>query len=132
MRRQSLPIKPEAIVATGASHLNNMEDVAYITAYFADNLIAHLNVNWLSLVKVRTTLLGGEKRMLVWNDLESDEKIKIYDKGGRDKKRRECLRSVGQLPFGGYVVTAAGTEGSSGPGMPLFCGLCGRQSDPVQ
>jgi predicted dehydrogenase len=76
-----LPIKPEAIVATGASHLNDMEDVAYITAYFADNLIAHLNVNWLSPVKVRTTLLGGEKRMLVWNDLESDEKIKMYDKG---------------------------------------------------
>ena len=76
-----LPQKPEAIVATGASHLNGLEDVAYITAYFADNLIAHLNVNWLSPVKVRTTLLGGEKRMLVWNDLEADEKIKIYDKG---------------------------------------------------
>ncbi|MDO8931098.1 MAG: hypothetical protein Q7U97_01760, partial [Rhodocyclaceae bacterium] len=43
--------------------------------------IAHLNVNWLSPVKVRTTLLGGEKRMLVWNDLEADEKIKVYDKG---------------------------------------------------
>jgi len=76
-----LPIKPEAIVATGASHYNGLEDVAYITAYFADNLIAHLNVNWLSPVKVRTTLIGGEKQMLVWNDLESDEKIKIYDKG---------------------------------------------------
>jgi predicted dehydrogenase len=76
-----LPKKPEAIVATGAIHLNGLEDVAYITVYFADNLIAHLNVNWLSQVKVRTTLLGGEKRMLVWNDLEADEKIKIYDKG---------------------------------------------------
>jgi hypothetical protein len=38
-------------------------------------------VNWLSPVKVRTTLIGGEKKMLVWNDLEADEKIKIYDKG---------------------------------------------------
>jgi len=73
--------KPEAIVATGAGHLNGLEDVAYITAYFNDNMIAHLNVNWLSPVKVRTTLLGGEKRMLAWNDLEADEKIKIYDKG---------------------------------------------------
>jgi hypothetical protein len=44
-------------------------------------IIAHLNVNWLSPVKVRTTLIGGEKKMLVWNDLEADEKIKIYDKG---------------------------------------------------
>jgi hypothetical protein len=44
-------------------------------------MIGHINVNWLSPVKVRTTLIGGEKRMLVWNDLEADEKVKIYDKG---------------------------------------------------
>ena len=44
-------------------------------------MIAHINVNWLSPVKIRTTLLGGEKKMLVWNDLEADEKVKIYDKG---------------------------------------------------
>ncbi len=72
---------PDTIVATGESHLNGLTDVAYITAYFPDNMIAHINVNWLSPVKVRTTLIGGEKKMLVWNDLEADEKIKIYDKG---------------------------------------------------
>ncbi len=72
---------PEAISATGQSHLNQHEDVAYITIYFPDKIIAHINVNWLSPVKVRTTLIGGEKKMLVWNDLEADEKIKIYDKG---------------------------------------------------
>src|SRR5262245_33541543 len=55
--------------------------MVYISMYFANNVIAHLNVNWLSPVKVRSTLLGGEKRMLVWNDLEADEKVKIYDKG---------------------------------------------------
>jgi predicted dehydrogenase len=73
--------KPEAIVATGQTHLNGHEDVAFITLYFPDKVIAHINVNWLSPVKVRTTLIGGEKKMLVWNDLEADEKIKIYDKG---------------------------------------------------
>jgi predicted dehydrogenase len=72
---------PEAISATGQTHLNGHEDVAYITVYFPDKVIAHINVNWLSPVKVRTTLIGGEKKMLVWNDLEVDEKIKIYDKG---------------------------------------------------
>jgi predicted dehydrogenase len=72
---------PEAVVATGQSHLNGHEDVAFITLYFPDKVIAHINVNWLSPVKVRTTLIGGEKKMLVWNDLEADEKIKIYDKG---------------------------------------------------
>jgi predicted dehydrogenase len=72
---------PEAIVATGQGHLNGQEDVAFMTLYFPEKVIAHINVNWLSPVKVRTTLIGGEKRMLVWNDLEADEKIKIYDKG---------------------------------------------------
>jgi predicted dehydrogenase len=73
--------RPEAIVATGAAHLNGLTDVAYLTAYYPDNVIAHINVNWLSPVKVRTTLISGEKKMLVWNDLEADEKIKVYDRG---------------------------------------------------
>ncbi len=72
---------PEAVVATGQCHLNSHEDVAFMTLYFPENVIAHINVNWLSPVKVRTTLIGGEKRMLVWNDLENDEKVKVYDKG---------------------------------------------------
>jgi predicted dehydrogenase len=71
----------EQIVATGQTHLNGHEDVAFITLYFPNEVIAHINVNWLSPVKVRMTLIGGEKQMLVWNDLEADEKIKVYDKG---------------------------------------------------
>ncbi len=73
--------RPEAIVATGQSHLNGHEDVAFITVYFPDKIIAHVNVNWLSPVKVRTTLIGGEKKMLVWNDQAADEQVKVYDKG---------------------------------------------------
>jgi predicted dehydrogenase len=73
--------KPETVVATGEKHLNGVEDVAFITIYFPKRIIAHVNVNWLSPVKVRTTLIGGEKRMLVWNDLEADEKVRVYDKG---------------------------------------------------
>jgi predicted dehydrogenase len=73
--------EPEAIVATGEKHLNGHADVAYITLYFRRSTIAHVAVNWLSPVKVRTTLIGGEKKMLVWNDLEADEKVKVYDKG---------------------------------------------------
>jgi predicted dehydrogenase len=73
--------KPQAVAATGQKHLNAHEDIAYITIYFEDDMIAHLNVNWLSPVKVRTTLLGGEKKMALWNDVEADEKIKVYDRG---------------------------------------------------
>lgn len=73
--------RPVAIVATGATHVNGVENVAYVTIYFENSVIAHINVNWLSPVKVRTTLLSGQKKMLLWNDLEPDEKIKVYDKG---------------------------------------------------
>jgi predicted dehydrogenase len=73
--------RPEAVVATGGKHLNGHADMAFITVYSPRNIVAHINVNWLSPVKVRTTLIGGKDKMLVWNDLEADEKIKIYDKG---------------------------------------------------
>jgi predicted dehydrogenase len=74
--------KPSAVVATGEAHYNHgMEDIAYLTFYFPRNIIAHMNVNWLSPVKVRTTLIGGQKKMLVWDDIEPDNKIKVYDKG---------------------------------------------------
>jgi len=74
-------LEPELVVASGGAHLNGLADVAYITLYFPKNIIAHINVNWLSPVKVRTTLVGGERKMLVWNDLEPSEKVKVYDKG---------------------------------------------------
>ncbi len=73
--------RPEAIVATGQTHLNGHEDIAFLTLYFPGRVIAHINVNWLSPVKVRTTLIGGEKKMLVWNDQAADEQVKVYDKG---------------------------------------------------
>ena len=74
--------KPEAISAHGKPHFSErLEDVAFITVFFGNNIIAHFNVSWISPVKVRTTLIGGEKSMDVWNDLDADEKIKGYDKG---------------------------------------------------
>jgi predicted dehydrogenase len=76
-----IPERPVAIMATGASYVKGQEDMAYITIYFPNNIMAHINVNWLSPVKVRTTRIVGEQRMLVWNELDADEKIKIYDKG---------------------------------------------------
>lgn len=72
--------KPIAVSATGQAHLNRKEDVAYVTVFFI-GMIAHFNVNWLSPVKLRTTLIGGEKKMLMWNDISTDEKIKVYDRG---------------------------------------------------
>jgi predicted dehydrogenase len=73
---------PVAISAQGADHFGTgIEDMAYIAAHFDDGFIGHFHCNWLSPVKIRTTLISGDKKMLVWDDLESDEKIKIYDRG---------------------------------------------------
>ncbi len=81
--------QPTAITANGVDHFGRgIEDVAYVTVYFDNNLIAHFNVNWLSPVKIRNTLLGGTNKMLVWNDLEPDEKIRIYDKGVDIKNKK--------------------------------------------
>ena len=74
-------LEPDLVVATGSAHVNCLEDVAHLTVYFPNNILAHINVNWLSPVKVRTTLVGGQKKMLVWNDLDPAEKIRVYDKG---------------------------------------------------
>lgn len=76
-----LPFKPRAIACHGISHFPNQpENMAHLTLHFDSNCLAHINVNWLSPVKIRQTLIGGTKKMLVYNDLSSDEKIKVYDK----------------------------------------------------
>jgi predicted dehydrogenase len=81
--------RPIGVAACGQSHVNNgLENIAYITVYLTGDIIAHFNVNWLSPVKVRSTLIGGEKQMLVWNDVSADEKIKVYNKG-IDVKNKE-------------------------------------------
>jgi predicted dehydrogenase len=95
-----IPDPPSAVVATGEKHVNGEEDMAFITMYFPGKVIAHLNINWLSPVKVRTTLIGGEKRMLVWNDREADEKIRVYDKG--------IERSGGNAPYDVRVIYRTG------------------------
>jgi predicted dehydrogenase len=74
--------KAVSITATGADHLGNgLEDVAYLTVFYPDNIIAHIHVNWLSPVKIRQTQISGTKKMIVWDDNSPSEKIKVYDKG---------------------------------------------------
>lgn len=77
-----LPNKATAVSATGISHIPGQpENVAYITLFFENPQIAHVHVNWLTPVKVRHTLIGGSEKMILYDDLEPSEKVKIYDKG---------------------------------------------------
>jgi predicted dehydrogenase len=71
-----------AVSATGSCHVNGSpENMAHITLFFASRCVAHVSVNWLSPIKVRQTFVGGSKKMIVYDDLEPTEKIKVYDKG---------------------------------------------------
>jgi len=78
-----IPNRPVAITAHGSVHFEGgYEDIAYVCVEFENNgFIAHFHVNWLSPVKIRRTLISGDKKMLVWDDLDPDEKIKVYDRG---------------------------------------------------
>jgi predicted dehydrogenase len=77
-----LPAQPVAVSATGLTHVpGEPENIGYVTFHFDSALIAHVHVNWLAPVKVRRTLLGGSRKMIVYDDLEPSEKIKVYDKG---------------------------------------------------
>jgi predicted dehydrogenase len=77
-----LPFHPIEVSAMGMSHIHgSTENIAYMTLFFNGSLIAHTHVNWLAPVKVRRTLIGGSQKMIVYDDLEPSEKVKIYDKG---------------------------------------------------
>lgn len=77
-----LPLKPIAVSATGISHIKGEpENIAYITLFFDNSCIAHVHVNWLAPVKVRKILIGGSQKMILFDDIEPSEKIKVYDKG---------------------------------------------------
>lgn len=77
-----LPSHARAVSATGIAHVaGGLEDIAYLTFFFDGSLIGHVNVNWLAPVKIRRTLIGGSRKMIVYDDLEPSEKIKVYDKG---------------------------------------------------
>lgn len=74
--------RPLSVSAIGSCHVGNeLEDIAYMTLEFENNLIAHFHVNWLAPTKIRQTLIGGTKSMIVYDDTETSEKVKIYDKG---------------------------------------------------
>lgn len=80
--RHLLGERPLGVQAVGVSHTGNqLENIAYLTLFYPDNKIAHFNCSWISPVKIRQMLVGGDEKMIVFNDLETTEKIRIYDKG---------------------------------------------------
>src|SRR5216110_3595301 len=74
--------EPVSVSATGAAHGGSpTENIAYLTVRYEGSLIGHVHVNWLAPAKVRRTILGGSKKMMIYDDMETSEKLKVYDKG---------------------------------------------------
>ncbi len=110
--------EPEFVLAIGAKHYNDMEDMAYLTVGFRDNLVAHFHVNWLSPVKVRRILIGGSKKMVVFDDMEPSEKVKVYDKGVEINEEESVYQTLVQYRTGDmYAPQIEQTEALS-----LMCG----------
>lgn len=92
-----LPGAPKAVSCTAAAHVDGLpHDVAYLTLIYDNNLIAHIHVNWLSPIKLRTMLVGGSNKMVVFDDLDPVEKIKVYDRG---IVKKEDLVGTNQVPL---------------------------------
>lgn len=86
--------KPVSVCANGACHIGTgIENVAYLTVYFDSGLIAHFHNNWLAPVKIRTLLVGGSKKMILYDDMEASEKVKVYDRGV-DAKSQEGVHQA--------------------------------------
>lgn len=92
--------KPVAVSCVGINHFSEFEDIAYVTVHFNDKLIAQFHVNWLSPVKVRKILLGGTKLMVMYDDMEPSEKIKVYDRGVDVKEEDAVYKKLVQYRTG--------------------------------
>ena len=86
--------KPVAVSAVGVNHYNHMEDVAYLTVHFDGKMMGHVHVNWLAPVKIRRILIGGSKKMIVYDDMEPSEKVKVYDSGVKVVTREGIYKTL--------------------------------------
>lgn len=91
---------PTAISAVAMRHFNALEDIAYIILHFDGPFIAHFHVNWIAPVKIRTILIGGTKKMAVYDDMQTSEKIRIYDKGVDIETRNGVYKALVQYRRG--------------------------------
>lgn len=89
--------RPTAISASGSRHIaGRPENIAHVTLFYDSGTVAHLNVNWLAPAKIRQTLIGGSKKMIIYDDLQPSEKVKVYDRGvdieDRGQEQQQQLR----------------------------------------
>ena len=124
--------KPYSVQAIGVSHTNNgIENIGYLTLNYESDMIAHFNCSWTSPVKIRQFLIGGDDKMIVWDDMEPTEKIKVYDTGFNhktDEDKRKVLVDyrVGDI----FVPKVPGREALAGVAIDFINAIL-KGTDPI-
>jgi predicted dehydrogenase len=101
-----LGTEPVRVTAQGAAYAqNNVEDVAFITLEFPNKVLAHIHISWLAPSKLRRTTIVGSKKMIVYDDLENVEKVKVYDRGVVSLQNEGAVRELQRTYRIGDIVS---------------------------
>jgi len=123
---------PVAVSALGSCHVgNDLADIAYLTLEFKNNLIAHFHVNWLAPMKIRKTLIGGTRSMIVYDDTEASEKVKVYDKGIDVTTREGVYNTLVQYRTGDMLSPKLDQEEALAFGIRHFVDCVMNNKKPI-
>ena len=120
-----------ALVANGIANFKGKENLAHICIYFEDNCFAHFHVNWVSPVKIRRIIVGGDKKMLVYDDMENFEKIKVYDSGVEFKSTESIHEALVQYRIGDMFSPKVNQTEALGLGTQEFISAIQENRQPL-
>lgn len=123
--------KMKALVANGIANFNGKENLAHICIYFEDNCFAHFHVNWVSPLKIRRIIVGGDKKMLVYDDMENFEKIKVYDSGVEFKSAESIHEALVQYRIGDMFSPKVNQTEALALGAQEFISAIYENRDPI-
>jgi predicted dehydrogenase len=123
--------KPSAVSAMGVHHINGKEDVAYLTILFDTGLMAHFHVNWLAPVKIRRILIGGSKQMIVYDEMQPSEKVRVYDKGVEITTREGIYNTLVQYRTGDMYAPKIDDSEALGSVAKEFAAAIKEQRQPL-
>jgi predicted dehydrogenase len=121
----------KALAANGIANFNGKENLAHICIYFEDNCFAHFHVNWVSPVKIRRMIVGGDKKMLVYDDMENFEKIKVYDSGVEFKSAESIHEALVQYRIGDMFSPKVNQTEALGLGTQEFISAIKENREPL-
>lgn len=123
---------PHSVNATGVSHIHNgVENIAYLTVNYESNILAHFNCSWSSPVKIRMMLVGGDKKMIVFNDMEPTEKIRLYDTNHSVSSDEEKRRVLVDYRVGDVFIPKLGNAEALGGMAKDFVSAIANGTTPI-